>query len=161
MNNMLKFLVVTCSILLLLSCVKDYKSTTTIKLKNVTSHKISIKAFSKGVEIVDKNRDLNSNSEVSLERNSNWGKAKEPFALGEYFNLLDSLHVIWDDSLSVTYLARAGLQSANKHISFDDTAKNFVHQRSYRNILTRDHRKFSNWDVVFDFTENDYNFARQ
>lgn len=142
------------------SCVIDYKSTTTFKLKNTTGHKIELISFSKGVRDTARSFDLAKYSEHITGVYASPGKSKASFVLPPYFYGLDSVQVLWDEQYLVTYLG-GPFTTNNKNIPYNDSTENFLQLNSYEQNLVKDARKYSHWEIIFKFMEEDYEFAKQ
>lgn len=141
------------------SCIKDYKSTTYVKIKNNTLHKIDFKPYISGNLDSAKFFSLSPGSEITIENQNTWGKANEPIAFGEYYYGLDSVVVTWNDVYDVVYLGNDYV-TGSKKIEYNDSINNFFHIKGYEKKHIKNHKKFSIWDLVFYFTEADYEFAK-
>lgn len=147
--------------LMFLSCIKEDKTLSHAFIYNGSNVGIQITLFSSGVPMLNYQLDIEPNDSLVVSTDSYIGKGKMQGAgfNNKYFELADSLIVIFDDSFKVTHYRDTPLVFANKYYlpsnplcimnignweySFDET------KHSITNYFT------------YTFTEADYEYAKQ
>lgn len=144
------------------SCVTDGNTVTTVTLNNRTPYTIKLFPY-KGHNLdTNKVKIINPQSSLKIESLSELGKSKKPIYFFDYFRNIDSIQVIWNDSFLVTHMISDTFYSNNKFIQFSILGqnRNLGSGSNYLENKVKESKHSITWDVVYTFSEADYNFAK-
>ncbi len=142
----------------LASCIVEEETIVEVKLKNNTNHQIELLFYTQGVVAIEKTQLLNPNNEFLMERERSRGK-NQPLYWGHYFQSIDSVQIWWDNTYCVTHMISGDYTSGGKFIRYGDI-RNLTHPDLFSTSKTKETRSTIKWLMQYDFTEADYEFAK-
>lgn len=142
----------------LASCIVEEGTIVEVKLKNDTNHQIELLFYTQGVVTIEKTRLLNPNNEFLLESEFSRGKNK-PLYWCHYFQSIDSVQIWWDSTYCVTHMISGDYTSGGKFIRYGDI-RNLTHPDLFSASKIKETRSTIEWLMQYDFTEADYEFAK-
>lgn len=138
---MKKIILFTLPLLMVISCTKEYETTTKYIIENNSGHKIDLKVFNANFQI-----GVNLDSSILILDKHNFSfsytyKGEENSFLHPFGKTIDSTFVIYDDTLKL------------KLLEDDDSYKNILNIQDYLGGRVNS----SYYEYVFTFSQNDYN----
>lgn len=155
-------LIITALVILYASAcsVKEEVSSTSVILFNNTEHQISITSFRNGVANNSSLIHLPNYGNYTIESGSSLGKTKGPVYFFDYFQNVDSVVVMWDNTYPITHMISDSFISTDKYIPFGNS-RNLGNGNAYTNELTEETKYTIAWTVKYTFTEQDYLDAKE
>src|SRR5690606_25669046 len=130
-----------------------------VNICNSTKYEIKLLPYQYGIIDSSKIKNIQTESCNEIEYLTQRGKAKIPIYFFDYFRNVDSIIVIWNNQYEVVHMINDSFISGNKYIAFLDE-KNLGNGKAYQKIKLKETKHTIVWDVVYTFTEEDYNFAK-
>jgi uncharacterized lipoprotein YehR (DUF1307 family) len=148
------------TILILLFCFgcAEHKSSTQTYLKNSTGHKIEVCPFLNGIPTnTDYKLVLPFENLKVLDMHVN-GKTLSP-NFGSLLRTYDSVVIKFDDSIAITHL-RFNVTSVSYKAILESSGRSISNPNNYIQTISKDSKNALTGYFTFEFTEDDYLFAK-
>ena len=145
---------------LFVSCEKEEITNYYAYLKNATTHTIQIQFFSQGQAVNQNTLTLNQDATIRIANGYNRGINTGGGFSSKYFEGVDSIRVLFDNTYRVSHYLKTPVGLFPKHY-LNTSTRNLGNKLSYKlEGKTLSKRKREN-TYTYEFTEQDYLFAKQ